>query len=55
MMKNVFISSKKFFLHFFGHVGKRLVKKAKVNFKTCDIINWDTNNYNKQITQYLRK
>ena len=63
-MKIFFISSKKHFLllkylrfspDFFSHVEKRFVKKANVDFKTSDIINWDTNNYNTQITQHLKK
>ena len=52
----LFISSSKFFLFLrsldcypdvFGDVRKRLDKKAKVNFKTYDVRNWITNNYNK--------
>ena len=31
-----------YFLDFFSHVGKRLDKKAKVNFKIYDGINWET-------------
>ena len=50
-----FILSRKLFpflrsLHFcsdlFGYVGKQLEKKAKKNFKICDVTNWNTNNYN---------
>ena len=40
---------------FFYHVGKRLDKKAKVNFKIYDVKNRETNNYNTDITQHLRK
>ena len=40
---------------FLGHVRKRLDKKARVNFKICDIINWQTNNYNTHITQISRR
>ena len=40
---------------FFGHVGKRLEKKAKVNFKIYDVANCTTNNYSPHIVQYLRK
>ena len=29
----------------FGHIEKRLDKKAKVIFKNCDVINWETNYY----------
>ena len=31
-----------FFPEFFGHVGKRIDKKAKVNFKIYDISDWET-------------
>ena len=40
---------------FFNHVRKRLEKKAKVNFKIYDVINWDIINYNTYINQYLMK
>ena len=33
---------------------KRLVKKAKVNFKIHDVTNWETNIYNTHIAQYFR-
>ena len=36
----------------FGHVEKQLDKKAKVNFKTYDVTNWEINNYNIHIAQY---
>ena len=39
---------------FFGHVGKRLDKKTKVNFKIY-VIYWEANNYNTNISQYLKK
>ena len=29
---------------FYGHVGKQLDKKNKVNFRIYDIKNWETNN-----------
>ena len=41
--------------NFFGHVGKRLDKNVKVNFKFHDVINWETKNYNTHIPQYLKK
>ena len=59
----LFISSKKpffflkflsFYPDFFFHLGKRLDKKAKVNFKTYDVTSWETNNYNKHIAQHLK-
>ena len=28
------------------HVGKRLDKKAKVNFEIYDVTNWEANDYN---------
>ena len=39
----------------FGYVGKRLDKKAKVNFKIYYFTDWTTNNYNTHIAQYLKK
>ena len=40
----------------FGHIEKRLDKKAKVIFKNYDVINWETNYYKiLHITQYLKK
>ena len=38
----------------FGHVRKRLDKKAKVNFKIYGVINWETNNCNSHVAQYLK-
>ena len=38
-----------------GNVGKRLDKKAKVNFKTFEVTDWKINNYNTDIAQYLKK
>ena len=40
---------------FFGNVGKRLDKKAKVNFKICDVTDWEVSNYNAHIDQYIKK
>ena len=37
------------------HVGKQLDKKANIYFKIYDVINWETNNYNKHMTQCLKK
>ena len=44
-----------FYSSFFGYVEKWLHKKASVNFKIYDIIDWTANNYNTHITQYLKK
>ena len=65
MMKNAFYFMLKalfvlkiftFLAWLFGHVGKRLDKKAKVNFKIYDVINRDANNYNNtDIAWYLKK
>ena len=44
-----------FYLDFIGHVGKRLDKKAKNDFKIYNVINRKTNNYNLHIAQYLKK
>ena len=63
MMKNVFYFILKAlfvlekYLNFcpdFGHVEKRLDKKAEVVFKIYDVINWKTN-YNTHIPQYVKK
>ena len=35
--------------YFFGHVGKRLHKKAKVDFKLYDVIYVEANSYNTNI------
>ena len=43
------------FLSFFVHVGKRLDKKAKVNFKIYDVKTWEKYNFNAHISQYLMK
>ena len=55
----LFISLEKLFSAFcpgvFGLVGKQLVKKANVNFKIYEVLNWETNNYNAHIAQYLKK
>ena len=42
---------------FFGYIEKRLHKKVKfkkVNFKSHGITNWNTKNYNKHISRYLK-
>ena len=39
----------------FGHVEKWLGRKAMVNFKIYEVTDWTTNNYNRYITQYLKK
>ena len=40
----------------FGHIEKRLDKKAKIIFKNYDVINWETSYYKiLHITQYLKK
>ena len=33
----------------FGHVGKRLGKKAKVILRIHDVLNWETNYYKTRI------
>ena len=38
---------------FCGHVGKRLDKKPKVNFKIYDVTDLGTSNYNTHIAQYI--
>ena len=51
MLKGVFVFKMFKLLSWrFCHVGERLDKKAKVNFKIYDITDWETNNYNAYIT-----
>ena len=40
---------------FFSYIEKRFDGKAQVIFKIYDIINWETNNCNTHIAQYLKK
>ena len=46
------------YLHFypdiFGYVGKRLDKKAELNFKIYGVTNWNTNNCYKYIDRYIK-
>ena len=59
MMKNNYFTLKSLFVlktlkylcQVFGHVQTRTDQKAKINFKIYDVINWETNNYNIEITQ----
>ena len=44
-----------FCFDFFCHLGKRLDKKAKNNFKIYDDKNWKMNNYNTHIVKYFKK
>ena len=64
IMKNVFyfmlkalfiISIFTFFSWLFGHVEKPLEKKANVIFKIYNVTDWETNNCNTDIAQYLKK
>ena len=51
MLKAIFICP-----NFFDLVGKRLDKKKVMrNFKTYDITDWTTNNYDTHIVQHLKK
>ena len=55
MMKNVIcFTLKALFVIKIFEFRKRLVKKAKVNFKIHDVTNWETNIYNTHIAQYFR-
>ena len=38
-----------------GHVEKRIDKKAKVNVKVYDVTDWQKDNWNPHIVQYLKK
>ena len=40
--------------NFYGQVGKRLDKKAKVNFKIREVTTWKTNNCNTHIATISR-
>ena len=52
MLKALFVLNIfKFLSWLFGHLGKRLDKKAKVNFKLYNVTDWETNNYSTYITQ----
>ena len=44
-----------FFSRLFGHVGKFLDKKTKVDFKIYDVTDWAANHYNTHIVQHLEK
>ena len=44
-----------FVLEKFTILQKQLVKKAKINFKICDVADWTTNNYNTHTVQYFKK
>ena len=57
MMKNTFyfVLSALFVLKILIFLLRLFDKKAKVNFKFYDITNWETNNYNTHIAQYLKK
>ena len=50
-----FLEIFEFFPDFFGHVGKRLDKKAKINFKAYDVTSWEINNYNEHLVRHLEK
>ena len=57
ILKAVFVLKifKRFCPDFFGHEGKRLDKKATVSFLIYNVTDWETNNYNIDIAQYLKK
>ena len=38
----------------FGFLEKPLDKKAKVNFKIYDVLDWTANSYSTHITHYLK-
>ena len=43
------------FVLIFGDIRRHIGLIAKFNFKNYDIIIWETNNYNTQVAQYLKK
>ena len=56
MLKTLFVLKIFTFLSWlFDCVEKRLDKKVMVNLKIHDITDWTKNNYNTDITQYLKK
>ena len=56
MLKALFVFEIfKFLPDCFGHAGKRLNKKDKFSFKIYDVTDWELNNYNTHIAQYLKK
>ena len=56
MMINTFhLMLKALFILNIFNVGKQLGKKVKVNFKVYDATDWETNNCNTHIAQYLTK
>ena len=57
MKKNnlYFLKMSTFLSRLFCHVGKRLDKKAKVNYKSYEIKDWTENNYNKHIAKQFQK
>ena len=40
---------------FIDYIEERLQKKAKLDMKVYDIVNWEANNYNTHIAHYLKK
>ena len=63
VMKNIFYFMLKALLflrclyvcpHSFDHVEKQFDKSAKVTLIICDVTDWETNNHNKHIAQYLK-
>ena len=48
-MKNDYCLTLNFCPYFFGQLGKLLDKKANVDFKVHDVMNWKTNSYNTDI------
>ena len=53
-ISNIF-RKKKGFKDLFGHVERRLDKKAKIHFEIYDVTEWETNYYNTNIAQYRNK
>ena len=52
MLKTLFVPEIFSFLSWlFGYVQKQLDKKAMVNFKIYDVIDWTTNHYNTDISR----
>ena len=56
MLKLIFVLKiLTFSSRFFCHLGARHDKKANVDFKNYDVTDWEKNNYNTHVAQYLKK
>ena len=54
MLKAVFVLEIFTFFAVSGYVEKQLDKKIIINFKICDVTDWESNNCNTHTAQYLK-